>query len=147
MFEALELDTAIVAIKTRDRAELDVLANFAASPKEAGTILAGMDVDLSWFSDEGNRAICLAVDRSSKSGRNMPVEETSIFARSLLRRLELWDDTDERPYVTGARLWGPGPLSAILCLLPFDSDETGRACRRLLRVKTWMDKQNGSCNL
>lgn len=139
---SIALDTVIRSIQTRRRAELDLLANFAASPRLAGVILAEMDADLSWFADEDTRAICLAVDRAAKSEKTMPVETIAFFARDLLKRLGLWVNDDVRPFVTGSHLWGPGPLSAILTLMPFDPEETRRVCRRLTRVKTWMESQS-----
>lgn len=142
MPDTVALDTAIRSIQTRRRAELDLLANFAASPRAAGAILAEMDADLSWFADEDTRAICLSIDRAAKSEKTMPVETIASFARDLLRRLGYWNDEDVRPFVTGNHLWGPGPLSAILTLLPFDADEIRRVCRRLTRVKTWMESQS-----
>jgi hypothetical protein len=41
------------------------------------------------------------------------------LCRAALRHLGLWDDADERPFISGMR-WGPGPLSVLFYRLAFD---------------------------
>lgn len=140
----VQADTAIHALKTRRRAEIELLGMFAAAPRHAGVILLEFDADLSWFADEDTRAICLALDRASKSPTIQSIEDVGCFARDLLRRLNLWNDADDRPFVTGGAVWGPGPLSALLTRVEFDVEELRHVCRRLLRVIQSLNNLEGN---
>jgi hypothetical protein len=119
----------------RRKIEIEILAQFASAPYRAGVVLAQFDADLSWFGDEDTRCLCVMIDETCKRGPENRTDETAKACRALLRRFDLWDDSDCRLNITGSMKWGPGPLSALFTQFPFDDAQFRGLVKKFIRIR------------
>ena len=118
----------------RAKAEVELLATLAASPRRSIELLRGLGFGIDHFTNDDTRAIFLAIESASYVGR-ADLVTISRRAMRLLIGLGLWDSTDERSFVHGGCRWGPGPLSALLSRVPFNPDLIRAAARKLLDAR------------
>lgn len=125
-------DTHSIALAhlARAAAEVELLAAVAGSPRQSWPILATQGVSLDLFAEDDSRAIYVVLQLAARPDGPPTAHLTARRCRWLLERLNLWDNEDLRPFAGGSR-WGPGPLAALLCRVPFDPDTIRRACARL----------------
>jgi hypothetical protein len=111
------------------RAETHLLASVAECPRQSFGILREAGITIDSFANIDTAAIFVAIEQASDSRSGVKpwtLSDKIDESIRLLRGVACWDDVDFRRFITHSLRWGPGPLCALLCRVPF-SPQTIRA--------------------
>ena len=108
------------AATRRHRAEVELVAAIARSPRSGLALLADLGLTDADVANLDALALLLAV--RSAADRPGPVDTVTMaaVARELLASVDAWDAGDLRPFVTGEFWWGPGGVAAAFTSVPYD---------------------------
>jgi hypothetical protein len=106
----------------RARAETALLAAITGAPRQARAILEEHHVTAGDIANVDTAAIYLTLHAAGEPlGPPRDRSWIAFECRRLLLAVDCWRDDDERSFVAGGSVWGPGPLVTLLCRVPFDA--------------------------
>ena len=104
----------------RHRAEVELVAALAGSPRQALALAAAAGVTADDVANLDTLAILLALRHAADGPGPVCHSAIAAAARGLLASVGAWDADDPRTFVTGSDRWCPGGLAKLLTAVPFD---------------------------
>jgi hypothetical protein len=130
-FDCRAMQFAAAAID-RHQSEVELAAAISGAPRRGWALLERSGLWPEEIANVDTYAIFLAIQQAAAPiGRPWTALDMVRECRRLLRAVDLWDENDERSFVTLSLRWGPGPLFALLCRVAFDPEHVDRCAANL----------------